>query len=79
MHFLVLEGTMMTEPIFVHERLDAYRLSVDYVDTSFRVAKLLNGPILHARDQWLRAAQSIPPNIAMWSGMDLAMDLAIHH
>ncbi len=47
----------MTEPIFDHDRLDVYRLSIDYVAQSLAVAKSLNGLHRHARDQWLRAAQ----------------------
>jgi len=58
----------MTEPIFDHDRLDVYRLSIDYVASSFTVAKDLNRLHRHARDQWLRAAQSIPLNIAEGNG-----------
>ncbi len=58
----------MTEPIFDHDRLDVYRLSIDYVASSFAIAKDLNGCHRHARDQWLRAAQSIPLNIAEGNG-----------
>ena len=58
----------MTEPIFDHDRLDVYRLSIDYVAASFAIAKGLNGCHLHARDQWLRAAQSNPLNIAEGNG-----------
>jgi four helix bundle protein len=58
----------MTEPIFDHDRLDVYRLSIDYVASSFAVAKGLSGLHRHARDQWLRAAQSIPLNIAEGNG-----------
>jgi four helix bundle protein len=65
---LVLEGTQMTEPIFDHERLDVYRLAIEYVASSYRIAKSLGGPERHARDQWLRAAQSIPLNIAEGNG-----------
>ncbi len=54
----------MSEPIFDHDRLDVYRLSIDYVAESFAIAKQLNGLHCHSRDQWLRAAQSIPLNIA---------------
>jgi hypothetical protein len=54
----------MTEPIFDRDRLDVYRLSIDYVASSFKIAGALNGLHRHARDQWLRAAQSIPLNIA---------------
>jgi hypothetical protein len=54
----------MTEPIFDHERLDVCRLSIEYVAFSYRIAKSLSGMNRPARDQWLRAAQSIPLNIA---------------
>ncbi len=58
----------MTEPIFDHDRLDVYRLSIQYVASSFSAAKDLYGCHRHARDQWLRAAQSIPLNIAEGNG-----------
>ncbi|TWT74401.1 four helix bundle protein [Allorhodopirellula solitaria] len=58
----------MTEPIFDHDRLDVYRLSSEYVASSFTIAKDLNGCHRHARVQWLRAAQSIPLNIAEGNG-----------
>ncbi len=54
----------MTEPIFDHDRLDVYRRSIEYVASSFAIAKDLSGLHRHARDQWVRAAQSIPLNIA---------------
>ena len=66
---LLLEsGAPMTEPIFDHDRLDVYRLSIDYFASSFTIATELNGCHRHARDQWLRAAQSIPLNIAEGNG-----------
>ncbi|MCA9137211.1 MAG: four helix bundle protein [Planctomycetales bacterium] len=58
----------MTEPIFDHDRFDVYRLSIDYVASSFAIAKNLGGCHRHARDQWPRAAQSIPLNIAEGNG-----------
>lgn len=61
---LVLESAQVTEPFFDHERLDVYRPAIDYVASSYRIAKSLNGAERHAWDQWLRAAQSIPLNIA---------------
>ncbi len=61
-------GATMTEPIFDHDRLDVYRLSIDYVASSFGIAKDLSGLHRHARDQWVRAAQSIPLNIAEGNG-----------
>ena len=58
----------MNEAIFDHERLDVYRLSIDYVAFSYAIANGLAGNNRHARDQWLRAAQSIPLNIAEGNG-----------
>ena len=58
----------MNEPIFDHEKLDVYRLSIDYVAFSYAIATALTGNNRHARDQWLRAAQSIPLNIAEGNG-----------
>ncbi|XZE21163.1 four helix bundle protein [Pirellulaceae bacterium SH449] len=64
----------MTDPIFDHERLDVYRLAIEYVASSYRIAKSLNGAERHARDQWLRAAQSIPLNIAEGNGKQSLKD-----
>jgi four helix bundle protein len=64
----------MTEPIFDHERLDDYRLAIDYVSSTSRIAKSLDGPERNARDQWLRAAQSIPLNIAKGIGKQSLKD-----
>ena len=58
----------MNEPIFDHEKLDVHRLSIDYVAFSYTIASALTGSNRHARDQWLRAAQSIPLNIAEGNG-----------
>jgi len=58
----------MAEHTFDHERLDMYRLSIEYVGFSFGIAKTLGGINRQARDQWLRAAQSIPLNIAEVNG-----------
>jgi four helix bundle protein len=65
----------MTEPFFDRERLDAYRLAIEYVASSYRIAKSLNGAERHARDQWLRAAQSIPLNIAEGNGKQSLKDM----
>jgi len=54
----------MMEPVFDHDKLDVYRLSIAYAAESFRMAKGLSGMHRHARDPWLRAAQSIALNIA---------------
>ncbi|MDG2220580.1 MAG: four helix bundle protein [Rubripirellula sp.] len=58
----------MTEPVFDHDRLDVDRLAIESVALSFKLAKELNGCHRDARDQWLRAAQSIPLNIAEGNG-----------
>ncbi|TWU51532.1 four helix bundle protein [Rubripirellula reticaptiva] len=58
----------MNDPTFDHDRLDVYRLSIDYVTAAFDVSKTLTGLHRHARDQRLRAAQSIPLNIAEGNG-----------
>lgn len=64
----------MAEPLFDHERLDVYRLSIDYVSFSFQIARTLGGPHRQAREQWLRAAQSIPLNIAEGNGKQSLKD-----
>lgn len=66
----------MTEPIFGHDRLDVYRLSIEYVASALDVSKSLSGMHRHARDQWLRAAQSIPLNIAEGNGKRTLKDRA---
>ena len=58
----------MAGPIFDHERLDVYRLSIEYVGEVLEVAATLSGLYRHSRDQWLRAAQSVPLNIAEGNG-----------
>jgi len=64
----------MAEPAFDHERLDVYRLSIDCVAFSFVIAKSLGGVNRQACDQWLRAAQSIPLNIAEGNGKQSLKD-----
>ena len=71
---LVLERTAMPQPTFDHERLDVYRLSIDFVAFSYGIAKGLTGMNRPARDQWLRAAQSIPLNIAEGNGKQSLKD-----
>jgi four helix bundle protein len=61
---------------FDHERLDVYRLSIDYVARSFEPVQPLEGLHRYARDQWLRAAQSIPLNIAEGNGKRSLKDRA---
>jgi len=42
-----------------HEKLDVYRLAISCVAWVFERSEKLNGVHRHARDQWLRASQSI--------------------
>jgi four helix bundle protein len=51
-----------------------YRLSIGYVAASYEIAKGLAGANRHIRDQWLRAAQSIPLNIAEGNGKQSLKD-----
>ena len=57
-----------------HERLDVYQLAIDYISWVFIQANELNGLFRHARDQWLRASQSIPLNIAEGNGKTAEAD-----
>ena len=54
--------------MFDHERLDVYRVSIEFVTWSYRLAKSLKGVDRHARDQLLRSSQSVPLNIAEGNG-----------
>ena len=56
------------EILFGHEKLEVYQLSVKYVSSVFEQSDDLCGKHRHARDQWLRASQSIPLNIAEGNG-----------
>jgi hypothetical protein len=47
-----------------HEKLDVYRLSIGSMAWVYDKADGLIGNHRSARDQWLRASQSIPLNIA---------------
>ena len=51
-----------------HEKRDVYRLSIGYVAWVYEKAGTLTGVHRPARDQWLRASQSIPLNIAEGNG-----------
>ena len=57
-----------------HEKLDVYRLSIGYVAWVYEKAEGLNGVHRAERDQWLRASQSIPLNIAEGNGKTAAAD-----
>ena len=57
-----------------HEKLDVYRMAIGYVARVFEHSEKLNGAHRHARDQWLRASQSIPLNIAEGNGKTAEAD-----
>jgi four helix bundle protein len=54
--------------VFDHEKLDVYRVSLEFVSWSYQLCKGLAGPDRHARDQLLRASQSISQNVAEGNG-----------
>ena len=49
-----------------HEKLDVYRLAIGYAAWGYEKAERVDGVHRAARDQWLRASQSIPIPIAIW-------------
>ena len=51
-----------------HEKLDVYRLAIGYVAWVYEKAVALKGVHRATRDQWLRASQSLPLNIAEGNG-----------
>ncbi|QVL49256.1 MAG: four helix bundle protein [Thiocapsa sp.] len=53
---------------FGHEQLDVYQVAIRYVSWAYAIARGLKGIDRHARDQLLRASQSIPLNIAEGNG-----------
>jgi len=57
-----------------HEKLDVYRLSINYVGWVYKKASGLSGSYRHGRDQWLRASQTIPLNIAEGNGKSTKAD-----
>jgi four helix bundle protein len=57
-----------------HEKLDVYRLSIGYVAWVFEKVDSLKGAHRSTRDQWLRASQSIPLNIAEGNGKTAEAD-----
>ena len=54
--------------MFDHEKPDVYRVSLEFVTWAYCLCKGLRGADRHARDQLLRASQSIPLNIAEGNG-----------
>ncbi len=59
---------------FGHEKLDVYRAALKYVRWVYGIAKSLKAENRYARDQLLRASQSIPLNIAEGNGKSSIRD-----
>jgi four helix bundle protein len=53
---------------FGHEKLIVYQIALEYVRFVFGKCDDLSGKYRHAKDQWLRASQSIVLNIAEGNG-----------
>ena len=53
---------------FSHGKLDGYRVAIEYTQWAFSIGRRTSGIHRHARDQLLRASQSIPLNIAEGNG-----------
>ena len=60
--------------MFDHERLDVYQVSLDLVTFVFALVAPMTGVHRHARDQIIRASQSIPLNIAEGNGKRAGRD-----
>jgi len=70
----VVVAVLGKEVQFGHEQLDVYRVSSRYVTLAYQGAKSLKGSDRPARDQLLRASQSIPLNIAEGNGQGTNAD-----
>ncbi len=57
-----------------HERLDVYQVSLDFAAWAYGLSKSLSGMDRHARDQLLRASQSVVLNIAEGCGKSPSAD-----
>ena len=67
-------GIGIEKMVLGHEKLDVYRLAIGYVAWVFEKSEKLNGAHCHARNQWIRASQSIPLNIAEGNGKSTEAD-----
>jgi four helix bundle protein len=66
----------MRKVLFSHDRLDVYRLSLEYVAWAISLCRKLSGEHRYSKDQLMRASQSIPMNIAEGNGKGTRRDKA---
>ena len=66
-------------PRLDHENLDVYRCALDFARTTLQVLNSVPRGEGELRDQWKRAALSIPLNIAEGAGKPSAADRARFH
>ena len=59
---------------FDHEKLDVYRLSLQFIGWSQRLLKVIPGSCRNSRSQLIRSSDSIPLNIAEASGKRPGLD-----
>ena len=60
--------------MFAHEKLDVYKISLQYIKWVYDIESKLTGKLRHARDQLLRASQSIILNLAEGNGKTSGRD-----
>jgi four helix bundle protein len=61
---------------FDHERLDVYKVSLEFVRYVSNITSNLEGVHRNARDQLIRSSQSIPLNIAEGNGKNFVRERA---
>ncbi len=59
---------------FGHEKLDVYQLALEYASRAFHLTENQNGLNRHAKDQLIRAPQSMVLNIAEGNGKGTPAD-----
>jgi four helix bundle protein len=62
--------------VFDHEKLDVYKLSLDFAEWAYIIVKDLKGADRFAKEQLIRASQSITLNIAEGNGRRPSPDRA---
>jgi four helix bundle protein len=65
---LIVPPTSNVMVVFEHEKLEVYKIAVEYSDAADRIAASLQPGHAHVRDQLRRASDSIVNNIAEGAG-----------